>query len=104
MPNDNKVSIASEAITTTDSVINYINFQFLANADILREQLRESDKFDDSDVKLFNAMIKEPFKKQIGRLRKIKRFLILLSDEIASNNNVNVSNDKKTKTVSQEQE
>lgn len=69
----------NEAISLSDSVINYINFQFLSNADILRDRLKDSGKINDSDVETFDMMMKEPFKKQIGRLRKMKRILLVLS-------------------------
>lgn len=65
-------------VKTLDSIINALNFQLLGNVDAISESSSLSE--DRETLKtLCENMIKKPFRRQVGRLKGVRRILQELS-------------------------
>lgn len=67
--------LIEDAILTINSVINSVNYQVLGNADGLHENIKDSDERATLKI-LVENMVKKPFRRQVGRLKQVKRLLI----------------------------
>jgi hypothetical protein len=70
--------VLTTQIRTVDSIINSLNFQLLGNIDMISDN---DGLFDGTDKlkTLCESMLKKPFRRQVGRLKGVKRILQELS-------------------------
>lgn len=72
--------LVDDAINAMDSLVNTFNYQILGNADGLHEEVspneQEKLKF------VVETMIKKPFRRQVGRMRSLKKLLVVIKDKI----------------------
>jgi len=72
--------LIGDAISAMDSLVNTFNYQILGNADGLHEEVsadeQEKLKF------IVETMIKKPFRRQVGRMRNLRKLLVLIKVRI----------------------
>lgn len=74
--------LVGDAIKNLDSILNFINYQILGNADGLHEDVTLADR---EQLKItVERMIKKPFRRQAGRMRSLRSLLVEIKRKVSS--------------------
>ena len=74
--------LVGDAIKSLDSILSFINFQILGNADGLHEDVSSEDR---EQLKItVERMIKKPFRRQAGRMRSLRSLLTEIQRKISA--------------------